>query len=347
MNEDLRRETENLTRSWLQRDPAWLRDYLVRGVEDPRLNAQSIITRHFVIESLFGRRFAGLTDHEHRFGAVVNWLISFLAQCDAGEDLTALDHALRRGADNAEGLPIPAFISATYSCLPVMVGDVEIPNYLARAVEQRPPSVDSWHPSEDLLNTFMTLWHRVLQSVPRHQMRLVEPACGSANDYRFIVACGLAPFLDYTGFDLCHQNVANAREMFPSANFEIGNAFEMRWPDQSFDACFVHDLFEHLSIDGLHQAMAEINRVTRHALCAGFFSMYNGADHIIRPVDDYHCNTLSLETTRRMFEALHFEVQAIHVQTFLEWRLGCDRHHNPNAYTLIARRPETQSASAE
>jgi SAM-dependent methyltransferase len=347
MNEDLRRETENLTRSWQQRDPAWLRDYLVRSVEDPRLNAQSIITRHFLIESLFDPRYAGIADHEHRFGAVVNWLSSYLAHGGTGEDIAALDHALRRGADNAEGLPIPAFISTTYSCLPVVIGDVEIPNYLARALQPRPASTDPWLPSEDVLNTFMTLWRGILSSEPPRQMRVVEPACGSANDYRFMAACGLAPFLDYTGFDLCQRNVANARDMFPSATFEIGNAFEMRWPDNSFEVCFVHDLFEHLSIAGLQQAIAEISRVTRHALCAGFFSMYDGAEHVVRPVDEYHCNTLSLETTRRLFEAHHFEVQAIHIQTFLEWRLGCDRHHNPNAYTLIARRPETRPASAE
>ena len=47
---------------------------LVQGVEDPRINVQSILTRHFLIEQLFGNRFAEVTEAELRFAVVMNWL---------------------------------------------------------------------------------------------------------------------------------------------------------------------------------------------------------------------------------------------------------------------------------
>ena len=42
----------------------------------------------------------------------------------------------------------------------------------------------------------------------------VLAACGSANDYRFLHSCGVADFLDYTGYDLCAKNIQNARGIF-------------------------------------------------------------------------------------------------------------------------------------
>src|SRR5712675_3657534 len=53
MEKRLKRETAKLKKSWMQYDQAMLRDYLVEQVEDPRLNVQSILSRHFLIEGLF------------------------------------------------------------------------------------------------------------------------------------------------------------------------------------------------------------------------------------------------------------------------------------------------------
>src|ERR1041385_2672650 len=106
MDEHLQRETEKLIQSWMQYDSAMLRDYLVAGVEDPRINVQSILTRHFLIVALFGNRFERWLEHEIRFALVMNWARGTLAQIAGGEDLEAIAHAVRIGADNAEGLNI-------------------------------------------------------------------------------------------------------------------------------------------------------------------------------------------------------------------------------------------------
>src|SRR5215472_9920055 len=102
MHPRLVEETSKLARSWMQHEPEKLRDYLVAGVEDPRVNLQSILSRHFIIRALAGAEFDALMHHEYRFSAVMNWLRTVSEAPGAAEDSGLLLHALRRGADNIE-----------------------------------------------------------------------------------------------------------------------------------------------------------------------------------------------------------------------------------------------------
>ena len=78
MKESLRLETHRLMKSWTRHDSGTLRDYLVRDVEDPRINIQSILTRHFLIKEQFDEQYDKLMEHELRFALVVNWLLGLL-----------------------------------------------------------------------------------------------------------------------------------------------------------------------------------------------------------------------------------------------------------------------------
>ena len=62
-------ESEKLARSWMQHDAGKLRDYLVSSVEDPRINLQSVFSRHFLLQALAGGRFDLLMEQECRFAA--------------------------------------------------------------------------------------------------------------------------------------------------------------------------------------------------------------------------------------------------------------------------------------
>jgi len=85
-----------LARSWMRHDAAWLEDYLVASVEDPRLNLQSILTRHFLVTALTGDRFVALMEQEYRFAAGrMNWLKTFAERAGAPEDFASVLHALR------------------------------------------------------------------------------------------------------------------------------------------------------------------------------------------------------------------------------------------------------------
>ncbi|HWQ91219.1 MAG TPA: class I SAM-dependent methyltransferase [Clostridia bacterium] len=336
MDDSLRGETSKLERSWMQHEAAKLRDYLVAGVEDPRINLQSIFSRHFILRALLEDRFAWLMEQECRFSAVMNWLLQFTKTVGDPEWIDVVLHAIDRNSDNAEGIEIPHFVLETKRELPAQAAGLTVEDYITGFLRdfREQPSVPT--PQRAALNTFTNLWNEALVlASPTKRLSLIEPACGSANDYRFLEAFGIARHLDYAGFDLCPTNVSNARALFPRTRFEVGNAFELQVPARGFDLCMVHDLFEHLSPAGLEAALRELCRVARLGLCVGFFNMDEAAGHVFTPVDEYHWNTLSMERMKEAFAREGFAVRVLHVATFLRQRFGCEHTHNPNAYTFL------------
>jgi len=169
------------------------------------------------------------------------------------------------------------------------------------------------------------IFHRLKSLFNRH----------NNSDCRFIETFGIARLLDYMGFDLCDKNVHNARQMFSRARFEVGNVLEIDADDKTFDYCFVHDLFEHLSIEATEAAISELCRVTRRDICAGFFNMHAGGEHIVKAVGDYHWNALSVPRTKAFFERYASKIQIIHIDEFLTSKFGCEDAHNKGAYTFV------------
>jgi hypothetical protein len=359
LNPDLLQETEKLVRSWSHHESAWLRDYLVAEVEDPRLNLQSIISRHFLIRRLTGERFSDLMSQEYRFAAVMDWLrrVAKLENDPDGRIVTL--YALRQGADNAEGLEIPTFVLQTFTSLPAETCGCAIPNYVEAFLSREESGNLQSSVVDPLLDTFAIAWSQLLgershatdselvapsigsgecSPVSRPLLSLLEPACGSANDYRFLDRYGIARFLQYHGFDLCEKNIINAQALYPSIRFELGNVFEIAAADKSYDVCIVQDLFEHLSISGMEKAVDEICRVTRAGICAGFFQMDEISNHVVRPVEQYHWNLLSQARIKEFFAGNGFAAQVLHIGTFLHRQLGCPHTHNPNAYTFVLTR---------
>jgi SAM-dependent methyltransferase len=338
MEQALKEESEKLARSWMQHDAVRLRDYLVAGVEDPRWNLQSIFSRHFLIRALSGERFAGLMEEEYRFAAVMNWLLRWQRNLGHPEEVALVAYALGRSADNVEGIEIPRFLVQTFGRLPMEVDSFEVPNYIAQflaAAASRAGQVEIDGASG---NAFQSLWPAALSGLGlESKPSVLEPACGSANDYRFVRSYGIARWLDYTGIDLCEKNIENARSLFPDVRFQVGNVFEIAAADKSVDWLYVHDLFEHLSAAGLQRAVAEVCRVTRRGLCLGFFNMDEVPEHIMQPLDEYHWNVLSVAQMKEAFAGQGFATQVLHAGSFLRQRIGCEFTHNPNAYTLVLR----------
>jgi hypothetical protein len=331
LDDRLKLETERLRKSWMRHGRDTLRDYLIQDVEDPRINVQSILTRHFLIEQLFGAQFADLMEHELRFGLVMNWLLGLLKKPVTAGQLRAVLDALLTGQNDAEGLEIPSYISETFATLVV-------PNYICDLLCWSPAETTDVPIPEYLMSTFQRIWQEVLAPERPERVSVLEPACGSANDYRFMDSFGVARLLDYTGFDLCENNIRNARRMFPEARFRVDNAFEIDSGDNAFDYCFVHDLFEHLSIEAMEVAIAEIFRVTRRDICIGFFNMYDGDEHVVRLVDDYHWNKLSAAKTKAIFEQHACVVEVFHIDELLASKFGYCDTHNKGAYTFIISR---------
>ena len=323
----------------MRHDAGVLRGYLVAGVEDPRINLQSILSRHFLARALTGERFNALMEQEYRFGAAMNWLTELAGRLGDVGELELVLYALGRGADNAEGIEIPGFVVQTFARLPCVASGLTIPNYIESFLSRTRLVKGEAKLHNPSLETFRKLWHKALKAEfpVKKPLTILEPACGSANDYRFLHAYGLARLVSYAGFDLCAKNIENARALFPRGKFAVGNVFEIAAPDKTFELCFVHDLFEHLSLEGMEAAVKEVCRVTRQGLCIGFFNMDEIRDHLVRPVEEYHWNLLSMARMRELFADCGFAAQVVHIGAFLRQQIGCEQTHDPNAYTFVLR----------
>ena len=326
----LERETEGLKRSWDRFDRGALQEYLVQGVEDPRINVQSILTRHFLIRALFGEQFNELAEHELRFALVMNWLLGLLKRPIQRWQLQAVLSSLIAGESRADEIPIPAYVSQTFATLAV-------PNYMCDLFNWAPSETEDASIPDYLMVTFQTIWREVLGGEQAERISVLEPACGSANDYRFIDGYGIGRLIDYAGFDLCEKNVRNAKTLFPDVRFDTGNVLEIEAEDSAFDFCFVHDLFEHLSLYAMETAISEVCRVTRKGICVGFFNMYEGSEHIVTLVEDYHWNKLSVPRTKELFEQHASSVEVVGIDEFLKSRYKCGDTHNKGAYTFMVK----------
>jgi len=313
----------------MRREGRVLRDYLVQDVEDPRINVQSILTRHFLIGAAFGNRFDGVMDSELRFAVAANWLLGLLKSGVGRAQFDSLRVALLSGRTPAAGPAVPRCVSEAFfrRSLPCV----------RRLLDLDESHVATASLPEHALDAFSDKWADLLSGVPAAGVSVVEPACGSANDYRFLHAFGLADRIDYLGFDLCEKNVANAIAMFPETRFEPGNVLSIRAPADAFDYCIIHDLFEHLSPAGLEVAIREVCRVTRKGICAGFFNMSDEPEHVVRRVRDYHRSRLSAPRIKAAFACHAATVEIMHIHTLLRGRFDFDGTHNRNAYTLFVR----------
>ncbi len=327
MDEFLKNETAELIRSWEDYDNHFLAEYLVRDVQDPRINIQSIISRHFLVDKLFGDAPSYLMDHEVRFSLVVNWIMGLQKSGIADHELLSLLNALFNDADISYGRQIPPYICQTFEML-------SIPNYICELLTARPPEDGENFIADYLLNTFSRIWNEELQSRDAETISVIEPACGSANDWRFFDTFGISRFVNYTGFDLCDKNISNAQSMFEDVDFKVGNILEIGSDDNSYDYCFVHDLFEHLSIEAMEVAIAEICRVTKKQICAHFFNVSRSNQHVIEKTAHYHWNMLSCEKTKEIFMRHASKVEVVCIDQFLSEKYNCTDTHNKDAYTF-------------
>jgi len=190
-------ESDRLRRSWQRVEAETLDAYLVSGVEDPRINVQSILNRALLCDAIFPGRFTRLIEEELHFGFTTTRNL-----------------------------------------------------------------IDGNEPPAKSLDAFQNIWRRELDGLSHEGYSLFEPACGSANDYRYLASYGIARFFRYAGLDIAPKNVANARRRFPNVDFRVGDLMQSGLADLSFDFSFVHDLFEHLSLDGVHRAVEELLRLT-------------------------------------------------------------------------------------
>ncbi len=95
-------------------------------------------------------------------------------------------------------------------------------------------------------------------------MTLLDCGCGSGS-----ITVGLAKAVEpgqVTGVDISEIEIKRARERaaeneITNIRFEIGNAYQLDFPDNSFDALFSHNVLEHIPEPS--RALQEMHRVLK------------------------------------------------------------------------------------
>jgi len=326
MVEDYDRESEeqNLQASWDELDEDYLDTYLVSGVEDPRINPQSILTRALLIDTLWPDEYSELIDAELRFGAVLTWICRRI-QADI------------RPPELLSQMPVegacPEPIRRTF--LRLRSADCPVPDYISLALSELDQGGSL---AGAALEVFTGIWRARLEECEAEPISVLEPGCGSANDYRAIRSCGLPPFLRYAGYDIAPANIRNARERFPEVDFSVDSIMDSDVRDDGFDYSFVHDVFEHLSLEALEDALSEVLRTTREEAWLHFFNAEDREEHLVQPTERYYRNLLSVPRLVESLEEQGAAVEVIYIPDLLESKFGLGEcFHNQEAVTLLAR----------
>jgi ubiquinone/menaquinone biosynthesis C-methylase UbiE len=312
-NKELIAESERLDQAWAKFDPRHLDTYLVADEQDPRINIQSIISRAFLVDSIWPEEFTALIQEEIRFGLCMNFILKTIKENSPKVTRQSILSTLE---NNSSDIEIPHYFRSCFEKL--NNSDSQIEDYITQALIA-PLSFGSSSLPESALTTFETMWYIALDDREAEKISVFEPGCGSANDYRFLDSYGAAKFLDYTGIDICQKNIDNALRRFPDIDFAVGDIMQIPAGDNTYDYSFVHDLFEHLSIPAMELALRQLSRVTRKQVCLCFFNMADVPEHIVKPTSLYHWNTLSLGKVCDTLKTVgSSDIDIVHIDTFLK-----------------------------
>lgn len=322
----LETESAKLKWAWDRHSSNFLDEYLVRNHEDPRVNIQSILTRSFVIDTLWPNQFDDLISDELRFGAIMCWFVKELGE---GKNRYCILDSISRSDP-----VLPKFITETYEWLESK--KCSIINYISAALSSDDPDHPEILLNQHALGTFEYIWSSLLHNRNAKRVSLTEFGPGSANDYRYFDSFGIARFIDYHGIDISKKNVLNARRRCPNTFFSVGSIFNSGLPDDSVDYILAHDLFEHFSPQGLEVSLSEVMRICKKEAWLNFFNATYAEEHFFEPYDDYYWNKLSI---KRLIESLHevsSTVEVIVIQDMLNTKYNYGSFYNPQAVTIIA-----------
>lgn len=291
-------ERHLLTSSWANVKPAQLRNYLVRDYQSPVINPQSILARHLLVREALGKGLESLMDEELAWATEKNRRL--------------VEHQRVLQTQTSKPWSTVRNSKAWRDLFAEVMDDAEV---------------------------FAERWSTTLgETTTAARVSVIEAACGSANDYRFLDSYGVAPLIDYTGFDLTQANVDNASQMFPKIDFRLGDVLEIDAADGSYDWAIAHDLLEHLSPAVFERAIHELCRVARRGVLVSFFLMHDMPEHKIETRRMYHFNDLSKPRTDERFARYCATREWTHISPMLAERYGFKKYYNPPAWTLIARK---------
>jgi len=108
---------------------------------------------------------------------------------------------------------------------------------------------------------------RIVEETSKVGKSVLDVGCDSCVDYPRFKVAGIR----YTGIDITEKFIKRAKELYPSIDARVGTAYDLPFPDGSYDSVYCKDLLEHLPPDGYKQALNEMWRVTRKLMMIAFY----------------------------------------------------------------------------
>ncbi|MBD3267499.1 methyltransferase domain-containing protein [bacterium] len=322
MDPSFAKENQDLQYTWDRYEAGHLDRYLVKGVEDPRINIQSILNRAYVIDTLWPDTYTGGIYLELRYGTILTWLLKQIESGQSVEDI--------RG--RIQNNDVPSVVRETGQWL--QGSHCPFPDFIELALDYRNPTQPEFGFSEWVLSLFCDYWKNKLSMKTSKPIHVLEVACGSANDYRYLVKTGLADLLQYTGMDISAKNIANAKKRFPEVAFIQCSILENGLQDKKFHYAYVFDLFEHLSPRACLFAMDELIRVTCNEIWIHLFNAHFGPEDLICKKEFYYWNALSVPRLQAYLTTKVKSLDCVVITDFLHDKFGFDEYYNPHAVML-------------
>ena len=109
----------------------------------------------------------------------------------------------------------------------------------------------------------------------------------------------------------------------------------IRYPNSTADYVFVHDLFEHLSAQGVDRALTQVMQCTRKQAWLHFFNLADIEQHRFRPVGTYYWSTLSQKRIMETLSPHAAQIEVISIPALLQEKFAWNQYHNQEAVTLL------------
>lgn len=117
---------------------------------------------------------------------------------------------------------------------------------------------------------------RVFEEAKKVGNSVLDVACDSCVDYLRFKEAGMS----YTGIDITPRFIKHAKELYPGIDARVATAFDLPFPDGSYDSVYCKALLEHLPPPGedtegnpigYKQVLNEMWRVARKLMMVVFY----------------------------------------------------------------------------
>ncbi len=123
-------------------------------------------------------------------------------------------------------------------------------------------------------------YRMIAEIAVRNGEKILDIGCGGGVQAKSLL--DINPKICYNGVDIMQSNICAAKKLFPSCDFEYGDATDLQFKDKEFDVAIIRHLIEHHPTEMAEKIIKESIRVANMTLLLMFIPMSKNSDIIVR-----------------------------------------------------------------